>query len=83
MNPKFALDRSRLPADVCEFLRTKTMYTGGGRRAVFSETDQFDTAAFWCLHTQMPWGPDELEAAPDVCRGARTCCKPCFVPPAV
>jgi hypothetical protein len=78
MSQDYQLDRSRLPEDVCEHFRTKTMYTGSGRRGPFEDPSSggVNTAAFWCVHTQMPWGPDEDEVAPELCRGSRACCSP-------
>lgn len=79
------LDRSRLPADVCEHLCTKTMFTGGEdrRRTEDAPIQGFSTAHYWCVFTQRPWGEDGDEVGPNDCRPGRACCKPRLVPPEV
>lgn len=75
---EFHTNRSRLPADVCEHLCTKTMYTGGEDRRQVEEWPggQFRPASFWCVFTQRPWGPDEDLVGPEECRPGRACCVP-------
>ena len=79
----FELNLGRLPADVCEHLCTKTMYTGGEDRRNVEEWPggQFSTAAFWCVFTQRPFGPDEDPVGPADCRPGRPCCTPRLTPP--
>ncbi len=75
---RYEPDRSRLPQDACEHLCTKTMYTGSERRHLLEEYPgaAVSTAAFWCVFTQMPWGPDEKPVGPAECRPGRACCVP-------
>ncbi len=81
----FPVDRSRLPADACEHLCTKTMYTASENRSLLEEYpgSGVSTAGFWCVFTQMPLGEDGDLVGPDSCRPGRACCKPrLFLPEA-
>jgi hypothetical protein len=73
-------NRSRLPADVCEHLCTKTMYIGQDDRRSLEESAGMgpSTATFWCVFTQFPLGPDGDEVSPEACRPGRACCTPTF-----
>lgn len=78
---QYELNRSRLPDNVCEHLCTKTMFYGENRRQGDDLPDSpFKTAAFWCVFTQRPWGPDEELVGPDECTPGRACCKPRLAP---
>ena len=60
----------------CGKLRTKGMYVQSimdPAEATFY--DQYDAAAYWCSATQTGFGPDGEPVRPDVCNGARGCCK--------
>lgn len=72
-------DKSRLPADCCEHLCTKSLYMArqDDDRPYEAEAE-VGTASFWCLHTQMPKGLDGGEVTPDQCRPPRDCCLPRF-----
>jgi hypothetical protein len=37
--------------------------------------DPYDAGAYWCIETQTNFGPDGQPVRPDVCQGARGCCK--------
>lgn len=82
---RFPLDRTRLPADVCEHLCTKTMYTASEQRGLLEEYPGagVSTAGYWCVFTQMPLGEDGGLVTPENCRPGRACCKPRLTPPEV
>ena len=68
---------SRLPTQACEHLCTKTLF-------VSVEDDRLEdapdlaarTASYWCVLTQMPFGPDEMIVEPESCLPGRSCCVP-------
>ena len=64
---------SPLGPDICEKLRTKTMYLNTDYRASADEPGGRGTAAFWCLKTHRPLGPDDLPACPEDCHAGRAC----------
>jgi hypothetical protein len=77
MNPHqdFELDRSRLPANACEFLCTKTMYMASHDPDVIEELPSIHgrTASFWCALNQMPHGVDDKLVSPETCLPGRSC----------
>lgn len=68
-----ALHRSRVPAGICGAFRTKTLYLSVIERDLLEEDPRCHTAAFWCLRTHAPVGPDNAEVAPESCQSGRTC----------
>jgi hypothetical protein len=61
---------------VCKMLRTKNAYSRSNERDPNVKPWQFGestTAAFWCLKTMQPAGPDDHYAHPSVCLNGRAC----------
>lgn len=61
---------------VCRKLRTKTAYGAGSEGALWKLGDS-TTAAYWCLSTMEPFGPDDGYCHPHRCGQGR----PCYQPP--
>ena len=67
----------RLPANACQHLCTKTLYTN-----TFGKSDgtpkgiRSETAAWWCEITQTVFGPDQELVEPESCLDPRSCCRP-------
>jgi hypothetical protein len=67
------VDRTSVPA-VCRFLRTKqTLAYGVEGDAIPWEAGENAAAAYWCLATSAPVGPDDALVHPHHCLGARGC----------
>jgi hypothetical protein len=59
---------------VCRFLRTKqTSPTVVGDVAMPWEAGENASAAYWCVATSSPAGPDDALVHPHDCRRARIC----------
>ena len=68
---------SRLPEHACEHLATKTLYVSiEADRVEDAPFPTGSTAAYWCVLTQMPYGPDEELVEPESCLPGRACCIP-------
>jgi hypothetical protein len=61
-----------LPA-VCRFLRTKQTVTVVDGTVIPWERGENAAAAYWCLATSGPAGPDDALVHPHECRGMRIC----------
>jgi hypothetical protein len=73
MNIPLPTNQPTTPA-VCRMLRTKTAlgnYVGDDYSPW--ELAESTTAAYWCLCTMTPAGPDDHFAHPDQCREGRCC----------
>jgi hypothetical protein len=60
---------------VCRLLRTKTAFGQVGPGAPW-KLGHSTTAAYWCLATMEPFGPDEAYCHPHVCGEGRACFRP-------
>ncbi|MFO0983402.1 MAG: hypothetical protein U1E76_16995 [Planctomycetota bacterium] len=58
--------------DLCRSLRTKSMYIIEERQESDVRVDP-GTAAYWCLKTMAPIGPDDCRAHVEGCRAHRAC----------
>lgn len=73
MEPVFDAGRASVPA-VCRYLRTKQALASVVEGEVVPwEAGDNTAAAYWCLATSGPVGPDDALVHPHHCRGARTC----------
>jgi hypothetical protein len=61
---------------VCRMLRTKMAYANYGAVRASWQSGTSSTAAFWCLKTMGPAGPDERLAHPHNCCAGRGCFQP-------
>lgn len=62
------------PIPVCRFLRTKKTIGFVVDGAVVPwESGEDATAAYWCVASAGPIGPDDALAHPHACRGGRIC----------
>ena len=59
------------PLPCCGQLRCKTVYYRPDERP--GKIHESDTATHWCLLTQQPVGPDNMEAKPSLCQAGRGC----------
>jgi hypothetical protein len=67
------IDRISVP-EVCRFLRTKqTLAFVVGGEVMPWEAGENPAAAYWCLATSSPVGPDDALVHPHHCLGARGC----------
>jgi hypothetical protein len=67
------IDRQSEPR-VCRYLRTRQTTPTVIDGEVFPwEAGRDTTAAFWCLHTSSPVGPDDALVHPERCRAERAC----------
>ena len=57
---------------VCRRLRTKTAFGAGGEAALW-KLGRSTTAAYWCLDTMEPFGPDGRFCHPHECGAGRGC----------
>ncbi len=64
-------DREAKRPPLCRMLRTKTAF-GGGRDALWDAAPS-TTAAWWCLATMEPFGPDAGYCHPTRCGERRRC----------
>lgn len=60
---------------ICRRLRTKTAFGQRGSDALW-KLGRSTTAAYWCLDTMEPFGPDGTFCHPDRCGAARGCYRP-------
>ena len=60
---------------VCRLLRTKTSF-GAGEEGALWKLGRSTTAAYWCLATMEPFGPDESFCHPHACAAGRACFQP-------
>ena len=63
-------------AKPCRCIRTKTMYGTFVGNAEDWETGVASTAAFWCMKTMGPAGPDEHFVHISQCGPTRSCYEP-------
>jgi hypothetical protein len=69
------VDVGRDPAERCRHLRTKMMFLADDWDA-HATAHPSTTAAYWCLKTMGPVGPDDGPATLDECRVGRDCYVP-------
>jgi hypothetical protein len=62
---------AELPS-VCRLLRTKTAFGVGAEGALW-KLGESTTAAYWCLGTMEPFGPDDSFCHPHSCGERRGC----------
>jgi hypothetical protein len=65
-------ERASAPPAPCRCLRTKTAFGSVVGEDPW-ETGESATAAYWCLSTMEPVGPDQNFVHPHVCHGGRGC----------
>jgi hypothetical protein len=67
------IDRQSVPR-VCRYLRTRQTAPTVIDGEIFPwEAGRDTAAAFWCLQTSSPVGPDEALVHPERCGGQRAC----------
>jgi hypothetical protein len=67
--------RAEPPSPICRLLRTKTAFASGEEGGLW-QLGASTTAAYWCLATMEPFGPDESYCHPHVCGDERACYVP-------
>ncbi len=60
---------------VCRALRTKTSFGVHAEDALW-KLGRSTTAAYWCLRTMEPYGPDDSFCHPHECGADRSCYEP-------
>ena len=66
-------DAPREVRGICRKLRTKHAFGTLEGLAFDWREGRSSTAAYWCLRTMEPWGPDDRPAEPLACREGRCC----------